>query len=242
MALEQGSGRFRGEIHVEDGALWLNGPYATQAIITTIHTGSNQHQLDSVEGLQVMQPVILPNSSTIVWAQGVTPADNTIMLTSGSVGAAGTQNDYTFLACGSAGRADVFVSGSGELRGTGGTGGSVFINAGGVFNPGTPDNPAGAFNIGNDLTFANGASWHVVALDTETCNSAQIANDVWLAGEAVFEYDGAKRPKGTWVMATYEGTAHGNMTAPQGCKVRIDELKKEILFTSSETGTLFLVR
>ena len=98
--------------------------------------------------------------------------------------------------------------------------------------------------IGGNLDFRNGGSWQVRLLDTENCNTARIAGTVYLDGGAAAPefFDSAKRPKGTWVIASYEGSASGKMSAPQGCSVQVDEIAKKILFVSAEAGTLLLVR
>jgi hypothetical protein len=150
--------------------------------------------------------------------------------------------DPNFNSCGSIGRADVFVSSNGVLRGVGGTGGNVFVNKGGVFRPGTANEPGGVLNIGGNLTFANGSSWQVDAFATGKCNSAQVAGDIVLDGEARFIHDGAKRPKGIWDIATYGESVFGKMAAPQGCKVYDDKANKTLQFISTEPGTLLMVK
>ena len=237
MALEQFSGRFRGEISVTNGTLWLNGPYATQAVLHASLNGNSVTGLASTAGLHAHQPTNLLNTNHWI---GVITGPSTL---TGAPSTGNVSGFVYFYACGSAGRADVTVSDFGTLGGTGGTGGSVFVNEGGTFRPGTFAEPGGVFKIGNDLKFTNGGAWHVDVLDTKTCNSARVAGDVWLGGSVVPEFfKSARRPKGTWVIAKYEGEAHGKMSAPQGCSVRVDEVKKEILLCSGEAGTLLLVR
>ena len=235
MALEQFSGRFRGSVSVTNGTLWLNGPYIAQTVANVSVSGLNVSGLASAK-LHAHQPTSLLNTNN--WVTTTAGAETATVFPN-----AGTYSGpVTFFACGSAGRADVFVSGFGTLGGTGGTGGSVFVNEGGTFRPGTFDQPDGVLKIGGDLDFRGGGSWHVDVLATKACNTARVAGDVWLGGNVAPEFFSAKRPKGTWVIATYEGEARGKMSAPPGCSVRVDEPNRQILLHSGEAGTLLLVR
>jgi len=151
--------------------------------------------------------------------------------------------EATFYACGSLGRADVEVSGSGTLRGTGGVGGNVLVDEGGAFEPGTPAEPQGELFVGGSLDFINGGAWRVNLLATE-CNTARIAGNVNLAGGAIEPnfINCVKRPRGVWDIAVYEGVATGKMSAPKGCKTFINENTKTIQFVSAEAGTLLMVK
>ena len=242
MELKQLSGYFRGSARVLDGALWLNGPYATQAVITATSDASLYNGLTNMAsnaGLLFSQPVKLPNGA-MQWISNLTGED-AVQLTDWVV--AGTE-DYTFLACGSLGAADIEVEGAGTLGGAGGAGGNVTVNAGGALSPGTPAQPIATFQIGGDLDFSGGGAWRVDLLETADCDFVRVAGDITLGGGNIapdFHANG-KRPKGAWTIAAYGGGAYGKMTAPQGCKVRVDTATKTIQFISSEAGALLIVR
>jgi len=256
MALEQFSGRFRGSATVLDGSLLVNGPYATNTtyLVNTISgTGNRVRNLPSTAGIYITQPVAQAetfqagnkNWVTQIGFPGETPPAPMDINLERNPWWPGVGN-LTFLACGALGEAGVTVSGSGALGGTGGVAGNVAVEAGGTFRPGTPARPHAQFHVGQNLVFAEGAVWEVCisnGLGENDANLARVAGGITLAGECAPEFiAGVKRPKGVWTIATYGGVAEGKMSAPQGCKVRIDEEKKIIQLVSSEAGTLLMVR
>ncbi|MCL1888506.1 MAG: hypothetical protein FWF96_06510, partial [Kiritimatiellaeota bacterium] len=76
-----------------------------------------------------------------------------------------------------------------------------------------------------------------------TCDLVHVAGDITLGGEIhpVF-HNTAKRPRGEWVIATYDGIATGKISAEPGLKVANDTQNKILKLVSSEPGTLFLIR
>ena len=182
------------------------------------------------------------------------------------------ENPHTFplvfFASGPLGWADITVAEKGVLGGTGGHGGSVFVTKGGTLRAGTPAKRISDFHIGGNTGFVNntpypahpnfpgqtghldfsGAGVWQVDLDATDFSNASIVHvsgDITLTGGSIepFFHNAVKaRPKGVWLIAKYGGKAEGKMTAPQGCKVRVDELTKEVHFVSAEAGTLLLIR
>jgi hypothetical protein len=173
-----------------------------------------------------------------------------------------------FFASGPLGWADVVVEDGGTLGGTGGHGGNVLVNAGGVFRPGTPAVRVSDFHIGGNtgfvdptgyanapglvgnLEFGAGTSpraplWQVdIDATSDTASVVHVTGDITLgdgAIEPVF-HNTAKRLRGVWTIATFGGNTTGKMTAPPGCKVLVNHAEKIIQLVSSEPGTLFLLK
>jgi len=246
MVLEMYAGYFFGDVLVTNGTLFANGPYTTQSVMTASALASQWLVMDSNEGLQLWQPVTLPNNAQQWVAAFQSGSTTNAQLTGGLT--AGTSGTYTFHACGSLGTANAIVSDFGTLGGTSGVGGNLTVLAGGALSPGNFAEPVAAFHVGGNLIF-NGGSWQADILATEVdpgvlnCDVVHVAGSIFLGGDFTPNFmDSVKRPKGTWVVATYGVDAEGAMTAPQGCKVRIDKPNKRILFTSAEPGTLLMMR
>ena len=241
MELKQLGGYFRGSAIVSNGVLLLTGPYARGTVLnadtTVANTGLNC--AGSVAGLLFTQPVKLQNGN-IEWISNW-PSGGNVSLTFGA-GVVDNNADYAFLACGPLGAADVVVEG-GTLAGTSGVGGDLTLSENGALSPGTFAQPIGEFHVGGDLVFNNG-SWQVDLDATgEACDVVHVAGDITFNGgaiEPVFHNSAKARPKGTWVIATFGGGAHGKISAPQGCSVRKEG--NTLLFVSAEAGTLLMVR
>jgi len=237
MELRQFSGYFHGSATVLDGELWLNGPYATQSVMTAAAAGTAL-TLSTNAGLLFTQPVRLPGSATEAWISGLTGA-NAATLTS-----ANGNGNYTFLACGSLGVADCVATNKGVLAGTGGTGGSVYVHTGGTLHPGTPAQPGGKLGVGGNLAFGNGGVWRVNITGEETCATVHIGGGISLEGgrlDPVFLFgDPETRPKSMWTIATFEGAATGKLTVPAGTRTVIKG--KKLLFYNDVPGTLLMVR
>ena len=238
LSLERYAGHFHGSARVLDGTLLVNGPFTTQAVMRAISDAGNPgawtyYGLESTAGLMYRQPVVFENARQ--WVNTI-PDNQTMTVDEWRFlwNYPGT-NNLAFLACGSLGTAEIFVSGSGVLGGTGGTGGSVTIENGGTLAPGK------IFHIGGGLEFQPGASWQVNPLATGECEIVHVADGITLDGTCVPVFgSGPKRPKGVWTIATFGGSAKGKMSAPQGCSVRV--VGNTVVLSSREAGTLFLVR
>ena len=255
MALEQMSGRFRGTATVLEGTLLLNGPYATQSVMNVFYTPQGNPQsanvlyLDSTDGLYVTQPTDIPwpnnLGNTNFIAQVNHTAKTVSMGSSNYFNIWNTEGIYavTFLACGTLGRADVTVSG-GTLGGTGGTGGSVTVEYGGVFDPGTLSEPVGVFNVGGNLDFGGGGTWKIDIADEDVCDVVHVAGDILLEnGVALPEFPKGEKPIiGNWLIATCGGVAGGTMTAPAGYKVYVDSSTQSVYLRNCGPGSLFILR
>ena len=147
-------------------------------------------------------------------------------------------------ACGPFGVADVTVSGAGTLGGIGGVGGSVFIENGGTLDPGALDNSIGNFTIGTNLIFSAGGNLKIDIASEDVCDTFHVAGDIALDGGALCPtlLPGTEYIYSEWVIATYEGTASGSMSAPEGFRVFIDAANKQVRMVKRPFATLLLVR
>jgi len=265
LALERVSGLFEGRATVLDGALLLNN-YATQSThyVQGTHYAQKLVGFTSTAGIHpgqlinYLRPYNNSNGRTYGWASIVRANEIEIpQWPQGVSGPNGTLGDYTatFFACGPLGFADIVVKDSGLLGGTGGHTGNILISTGGVFRTGTPLKRISDFILGGNpnfpqlsacnLTFTHGATWQVdVAGPTSplAAGVTRVDGNIVLNGKCELMYEGLKRPKGVFTIATYGGTVAGKMAAPQGCSVRVNQTAKTIELHSSEAGTLFLVR
>jgi len=247
MALEKVSGQFRGKASVLGGALYLNA-YVTQTVMTaSIHAnyGTTFTNLSaSTAGLVMSQPLEGVGGRVVdAWINGF-PNANAVSFTP-YIWDTPRTNTVTFLACGPLGRAELVVDNGGTLGGTGGHGGNVEIKTGGAFSPGTPAKPVSEFQIDGGLKFNPDSVWQVdIDATSRACDRVHVTGSITLDGAImpVFHNSAKPRPKGVWTIATYGIDTVGKMAAPQGCRVRVDEEKKEVLFISSEAGTLLMVR
>ena len=269
LALERVSGLYFGTAEVLDGSLLLNA-YATQTV-ATVTGGSWTTVLEgfpSTAGLHPGQSLNhVSNSRPYGWIQNIYD-ENSLSFPAwiwfpGDAWNDPEEFDITFFASGPLGWADVAVGGGapgklGVLGGTGGHAGNVFVKTGGALRAGTPAKRFSEFHIGGNngfdgspgevgnLDFSGGGLWQVdLDATSETCSVVHVSGDITLANgavEPIFHNAVKPRPKGTWTIATFGGEVIGKMSAPQGCKVRVDEANKIVQFVSSEAGTLLMVR
>ena len=241
LAFERVSGRFRGTVSVNDGALLLNGLYATQTVMTARTNTSDKRNLYDVDSneLRTTQPLGAPYVGR--WISRIT-GDSSIGLFASAWNTVAT-NEITFLACGAFGIAPVTVTGSGILGGAGGSGGSVYLEDGGSLDAGTPANPVGFFQIGGDLDFSADGNWIVDIADADTCDVVAVAGDITLGGTFQPKLaDGLKHQIGEWIIATYEGSATGRMSSPEGYSVFVKKSDKTIRAKKSNYSTMLIIR
>jgi len=261
LALERVSGLYEGRATVRGGSLFLNA-YATQSVhfVTSGHWPQNLSDFASTAGLHPGQAInYTPNNGRrFGWIYSMGPT--TVAIPQWPMNDPHEKIHVTFLSSGPLGWADVYVEDGGTLGGTGGSGGNVYVEAGGTFRVGTPANRVSEFAVGmggspglsgENLVFEPGAVWQVDVDATVSntsayfaCGRVNVAGDITLAGEIVpvFHNAAKARPKGVWTIATYGNAATGKMSAPQGCKVLVDDVNKVVKLVSVEAGTLFLIR
>ena len=240
------SGTFRGTVTIEGGTILLNA-LAEARTVLAVSEGSTKYHLEGgvTDGLWVTQPFTYTRTNDGWRTTGsLQQLDTTSTnLWFGLWNAAGEVAIMEFQACGSLGKAPVTVCGTATLGGVGGAGGSVLVKSGGALSPGTLTQPVGNFRIDGNLEFKPGALWRVdVDATGGQCDHVSVGGNLTLAGEVVLGYPGVKRPKGVFTIATYAGAVAGKMTAPQGCRVLVNETAKTVELHSNESGTLFLVR
>lgn len=159
LALERLSGRFFGDASVLGGTLLVNGPYATQSVVTVTTDAGYDTTVaisPSTDGLYVTQPLTGGGVRDNTWITAITDSTMVTLNQYGWNTGATVTRECVIPACGALGTGSVSVATGATLGGTGGVGGSVAVAAEGRLDPGTPADPVGRFQVGGTLDLGEG--------------------------------------------------------------------------------------
>ncbi len=227
-----------GLITVDGGTLLANAAAAKASVQNATFDGSAVVTVDDTTGMIPGQRVNVGGLDSNFGL--IVSVDSPTQITLDRIGSAGTRT-ATFLGGSAVGAGAVTVNAGGRLGGLG-VSGALTVDDGGTLDPGTKPGAANTLAACDGVTFAAGATWHVdlagdSSADLLVCHG-DLALDGTVAPAAVGDY--AIPAVGEWLIATYTGTASGDLAGPSGYSVKIND--SQVWLRRGSVGTMLLLR
>ena len=211
LQLQRLSGRWSGEITVNDGTLVITGPSAPETAHTYTWSGGgypNTLIVDNTNGLIVGQSVKGPlvNAANWMTIQSINPTTRAVQFANyASLSTASSSGTVvlTNRACSAAGMGNISVGSGGILAGDSQASGNVTVSSGGTLAPGTPAAPVGTLRIAGTLDMSAGGTLRIDIADETTHDRLSVAGNLFLSGSVEPILAAGFNPaSGEWVIAT----------------------------------------